>query len=665
MKFGDICSLESVVHDNSTSSSSSKDFFSAPDKSALNADLSGAEKKSVFKADLSGVEKKSFINIDQSGAEKKSVFKADLSGVEKKSVINTDQSGAEKKSVLKTDLSRVAKKSVINTDQFGAEEESVLKTDISRVEKKSLLNTDQSGAEKTSVDNRGAKQVLSMEKMENFQACSPGSSKKSVENIGEKMKSLSELVNKISVGNETVDHPLSPNSNKENIPLKKLGQIRSESKVSTENPGSEISMSKSQESFALILNKPNTSNVSNISLVALANQQNPTTTCGQGTSLAELSKKQLAGKSEKNQMLNQKPSLSELAMKQNPQTQPVKPPMGLTHSVESKTLGKMSCPTPSLAELVMKHESESHTHRSKDGPTDSFRKEETQDHVHKPSLAEIAMKHELQSQSAKSDTIKPNVKKASLDDLIKTHSHSNIEGRLSELGRLNTQNKLERKADIGESKKPAEISDHKASLLELASKFQEQKEKKLPIENEQQQISKGMPKPAISLTQLVKSKNTQTTLKVSKETKTQRKDNLVPDIEKMCISDKSNGSANAEEMNVHVKMAALDDIILDLTDSSLNIAQTCKFNKAASKLGKTLCLNVTLNYKKGSDNIGLKKYRIKRFSYQSQMTGRRANTPLKVRKIIPFDFSEPSPDDIVKRRQKAAFKRSGERKESV
>ena len=616
MKFGDICSLGSVVHDNSTSSSSPRDFFSAPDRSALNADLSGAGKESVLKTDLSRVEKKSVLNTDQSGVEKNSVLKTDLSGVEKKPVINIDRSGAEKKSA----------------------------------------------------DDKNAKQVLSIEKMENFLACSPGSSKKSVENIGEKMKSLSELVNKISVGNETLDHPLSPNSNKENIPLKKLGQmqIKSESKVSTENPGSEISMSKSQESSALLLNKPNTSNTtsSNISLIVLANHQNPTTTCGQGTSLAELSKKQTAGKSEMNQMLNQKPSLAELAMKQKSQTQPVKPPMGLTHSVESKTLGKMSCPTPSLAELVMKHESQSHTHRSKEGPSDTFRKGETQDHVHKPSLAEIAMKHELQAQYFKSDISKPNDKKASLDDLVKAHSHSNVEGRIDDLGRLNTQNKQERKVDIGESKKLAEISDPKASLLDLASKFQE-KEKKLPIENEQQQTGKVMPKPTISLTQLAKSKNTHTTLKVSKETKTQRKDTLVPDIEKMCISDKRDGSAITEEINVHVKMAALDDIILDLRDSSLNIAQTCKFNKTASKFGKTLCLNVTLNHKEGSETIGLKKYRIKRFSYQSQMTGRKAKTPLKVRKIIPFDFSEPSPDDIVKQRQKAAFKRSGERKVSV
>ena len=594
MKFGDICSLESVVNDNSKSSSSPRDFFSAPDRSALNADLSGAEKKSV------------------------------------------------------------------------------LKTDLLRVEKKSVLITDQSGAEKTSVDDKDTKHVLSMEKMENFKACSPGSSKKSIENIGEKMKSLSELVNKISVGNETVDHPLSPNSNKENIPLKKLGQIqiRSESKVSTENSGLEIGIPKSQESFALILNKPNTSNVSNISLVALANQQKPTTTCGQGTSLAELSKEQTAGKCEKNQLLNQKPSLAEIAMKQKSQTQPVKPPMGLAHSVESKTLGKMSCPTPSLAELVMKHESQSHTHRLKEGPTDSLKKEGTQGHVHKPSLAEIAMKHELQTQNFKSDISKSNDKKTSLDDLVKTHSHSNVEGRIDGLGRLNTQNKLERKVDIRENKKQAEISDHKASLLDLASKFQEQTEKKLPIEKDKQQggtqqIGKVMPKPTISLTQLAKSKNTQTTLKVSKETKTQRKDNLVPDIEKMCISDKSDGSANTEEINVHGKMAALDDILLDLTDSSLNIAQAYKFNKTASKLGKTLCLNVTLNHKGGSDNIDLKKYRIKRFSYQAQMTGRKAKTPLKVRKIIPFDFSEPSPDDIVKQRQKAAFKRSGERKVSV
>ncbi|XP_078596815.1 uncharacterized protein LOC144873374 isoform X1 [Branchiostoma floridae x Branchiostoma japonicum] len=46
-----------------------------------------------------------------------------------------------------------------------------------------------------------------------------------------------------------------------------------------------------------------------------------------------------------------------------------------------------------------------------------------------------------------------------------------------------------------------------------------------------------------------------------------------------------------------------------------------------------------------------------RFTYHHQRRGQRSVSPVQVAQIVPFDFSTPSPDDVVKKKQKAAFTR--------
>ena len=76
---------------------------------------------------------------------------------------------------------------------------------------------------------------------------------------------------------------------------------------------------------------------------------------------------------------------------------------------------------------------------------------------------------------------------------------------------------------------------------------------------------------------------------------------------------------------------------------------------------KTLCLKVRVKHG-DNDSVMLRKYKTKKFSYKAQMKGRERNSPVHMRTIIPFDFSEPSPDDIVTQETEGSFSRTGERK---
>lgn len=75
----------------------------------------------------------------------------------------------------------------------------------------------------------------------------------------------------------------------------------------------------------------------------------------------------------------------------------------------------------------------------------------------------------------------------------------------------------------------------------------------------------------------------------------------------------------------------------------------------ASILGQVLCLEC------GVCKSAIVKRKYPKFSYNCQAKYVK-KTEVVIHKIIPFDFSTPSPDDIVKSRQKAAFTRTGETK---
>ncbi|XP_052098618.1 uncharacterized protein LOC127733294 isoform X1 [Mytilus californianus] len=81
----------------------------------------------------------------------------------------------------------------------------------------------------------------------------------------------------------------------------------------------------------------------------------------------------------------------------------------------------------------------------------------------------------------------------------------------------------------------------------------------------------------------------------------------------------------------------------------------CDFVKfQASFLGQVLCL-YDCNYKLN------KKRKYSQFSYIHQMKYIKRSCDI-MNEIIPFDFTTPSPDDIVRSKQKAAFTRTGEKK---
>jgi hypothetical protein len=77
----------------------------------------------------------------------------------------------------------------------------------------------------------------------------------------------------------------------------------------------------------------------------------------------------------------------------------------------------------------------------------------------------------------------------------------------------------------------------------------------------------------------------------------------------------------------------------------------------ASYVGQVLCLN-QCKYNTSKDS---RKRKYFKFSYIYQMKHVKKSTDV-MKKIVPFDFSTPSPDDIVKSRQKAAFIGTGEKK---
>ncbi|XP_046554634.1 LOW QUALITY PROTEIN: HBS1-like protein [Haliotis rubra] len=78
-----------------------------------------------------------------------------------------------------------------------------------------------------------------------------------------------------------------------------------------------------------------------------------------------------------------------------------------------------------------------------------------------------------------------------------------------------------------------------------------------------------------------------------------------------------------------------------------------------SILGKALCLLKTRKRKaSGSDKFSMK---YPRFMYAVQAKGVKHHTPVHKREVKLFDFSTPSPDDLVRQRQRGAFTRTGER----
>ena len=421
----------------------------------------------------------------------------------------------------------------------------------------------------------------------------------------EKMKSLSEYVNKMSVKDRSTDLPLSPNSNKENIPFQ-AKQPQTGMTVTAGLPLAELAkMHESQ------------SQLSKTSVVGNAKKD---ITKKPPVSLAVLS-----SINEKFKDANPKPSLAELALSHQSNAQSVKPGAIITDGAEEK----MDKPKPSLSELIAKHESQA---------------------GQKANLANLVMKSADSSKvGALLQDVCNEVKSDKKESLLSlAHDHEKQTGLPSD-----------------QKKKDAQtcIIQSTPSLSDLANEFQQPKKiglslSELATKESVKRNESIVTKPSVSLADLARKKGTN-----SNEPKDITKEvdsSINTSLKKLAVSDRLNKSIvtgiDKDDQKHEVSKDFKREFLRENFDN-LMLSQASKFATHASLLGKTLCLKVRV--KKACK---FRKCETKRFSYQSQIKGNDKKTPELLRKIIPYDFSDPSPDDIVKQRQKAAFSRTGERK---
>ncbi|XP_060565428.1 uncharacterized protein LOC132724560 isoform X1 [Ruditapes philippinarum] len=158
----------------------------------------------------------------------------------------------------------------------------------------------------------------------------------------------------------------------------------------------------------------------------------------------------------------------------------------------------------------------------------------------------------------------------------------------------------------------------------------------------------------LSLADLAKKKNPQV-LKETKGIAKIKKTNLLlegddtKELSEAKKDVKSTNSAKVEFVDVDLieeKFICLDDLQLEHFKNYL---------KDPSSIGNALSLKAGVK----PEGKRRRKYKQKKFSYRCQMKGLREVLQVEMSKIKPFDFSTPSPDDIIKLKQKQAFNRNG------
>ncbi|XP_052775545.1 uncharacterized protein LOC128213622 isoform X2 [Mya arenaria] len=209
---------------------------------------------------------------------------------------------------------------------------------------------------------------------------------------------------------------------------------------------------------------------------------------------------------------------------------------------------------------------------------------------------------------------------------------------------LSLSNLVQKHAAKTEDKRTGEI------VLTKQSSNRGSFEQKMSIDKLGSQTSSGL-----SLADLVKNKQMTSKASVDQNKKSQENKS-----EKNVEHAEQTDNGNVE--NLKDKHGEAEDILEDIKNK-LNIFEENKVEcikhmiEGPSLIGNTLCLHFT-KIKKSGTKI---RYRKKHFQYSYQVRDSKDKSNVTLHEIKAFDFCKPSPDEIVKERQKMAFSRNGDK----
>lgn len=98
---------------------------------------------------------------------------------------------------------------------------------------------------------------------------------------------------------------------------------------------------------------------------------------------------------------------------------------------------------------------------------------------------------------------------------------------------------------------------------------------------------------------------------------------------------------------------------LRITDEFFSEGEITSSNNLKMVSPSVLAKTFALQMLRQMQPVSKKRLRFQRFSYQLQVRKVEKSSPKAKQNIVPFDFSTPSPDDMVKKKQTLAFTRSG------